>query len=205
MVQYIYGLIANFGKCDCLFVSNRKKKMTAINTVFLPNLVFGTIKIRTIHEIKFWVFCPVIHLAGGHMLDEFVHALTAWSTFYGGSGLASMQTRSKVFKAFVTLHMVYSATVWDIGAPTATAQMDTVQTHAVRVITRVPNVEPNTHTFQFLGIMLFRENVFYLNTVKVFNFLKDNMLNYYLCSPLIEETSQRVTRGTVRWAQVVFF
>ena len=114
-------------------------------------------------------------------------------------------TRSKVFKAFVKLHMVYSATVWDIEAPTETAKMDTVQTHAVRVITRVPNVEPNTHTFQSLEIMLFRENVFYLNTVKVFNFLKDNMLNYYLCSPLIEETSQRVTRGSVRWTQVLFF
>ena len=71
--------------------------MTAINMVSLPNLVFGTTKIRTIHEIKLWVFCSVIHLAGGHMLDEFVHALTAWSTFYGGSGLASMQAHAVKF------------------------------------------------------------------------------------------------------------
>ena len=48
----MYGLIVNFSKCDSLFVSNRIKITTAINTASLPNLVFETTKIRITHEIK---------------------------------------------------------------------------------------------------------------------------------------------------------
>ena len=93
-------------------------------------------------------------------------------------------------------HVVYSATEWG-NAPTETAKMGTVLTHAACVIMRGPNIEPNTYIFQSLGIRPFREIMFYLNTVKVFNFLKGNMQNYYICSPLIEETLQLVTRGSV--------
>ena len=62
---------------------------------------------------------------------------------------------------------------------------------------RNSNIQLNTYTFQSLGIRPFREIMFYLNTVKTFNFLKDNMHNYNLRSLLIEETSQCVTRGSV--------
>ena len=48
----MYGLTINFSKCDCLFISNRIKKMTAINMASLLNLVFRTTKIRITHEIK---------------------------------------------------------------------------------------------------------------------------------------------------------
>ena len=59
--------------------------MAAINTTSLLIIVFGTIKMRIIHAIKILGVLLSDTLAGGHVLGEFVHALTAWSTLYGES------------------------------------------------------------------------------------------------------------------------
>ena len=68
-----------------------------------------------------------------------------------GSGL-NADTHSNVFNAFVKPYVLYFATQWGNDAPTETAKMNAVLTHAARAMLRDPNVELNTYIFLYLRI-----------------------------------------------------
>ena len=119
----MYGLKVNFSKCDYLFVSNRIKKMTAINTASLPNLVLGITKIRITHEIK------ILGVWLSDSLSWRSHALRVRSRINSmvkilrkvGSNI-NAETHSKIFNAFGKPHVVYSDTVLGNRAPIETAK-----------------------------------------------------------------------------------
>jgi hypothetical protein len=191
------GLTINFNKCECLYFLNKIKKQADFGSQQKPILILGSNSIPISHEVK------ILGVFINDTLNWQSHTRRVRSRINGminalrraGSCL-NADTRCKVFNAFVKPHILFSATVWGNGSASEAKKMDTTLTHATRVILRNPQAKLDNNTFRCLGLRPFRQLLFHLNTIRIFHILNSDMANYYLCSSLLSDVSQRSTRGT---------
>ena len=100
--------------------------------------------------------------------------------------------------------MFFSLPVWGNGSIAEATKMDTVHTHEAHIIHKDPKVELNDETFKSLGNRLFRDLMFYLNVIKIFNILNSITIDYFFCTLLMEHSSQRYSHGTEECKFIAF-
>ena len=92
----------------------------------------------------------------------------------------NVETHNRVFTTTIKYHDFFAATIWGDGSTAKATKMNAAVTHAVRIIHRDPKAELNNKTFKSLGILPFRELVFYFNFIKILSVLEssttDNIL-----------------------------
>jgi retron-type reverse transcriptase len=187
------GLTISPSKCFVMHISAKiKNNFTTVSPLYIGTTVLPTVASMRILGVTFTN--SLNWSTHNENIRKKIASMTGVIHRFGRT--LNADCRNKIVKAFVLPHLRYCVTVWGNSQTGLHTKMNNVLLRTVRIIMNNKSAVLDTDAYKFTGIFDFNNFVKLCNVCRVFNIVKDDLLDYYLNSSLVSVNAVHITRNS---------